>query len=347
MKRHIFAILTLALALGADAAIPDGYYSAMEGKKKADLKAAAKQAAANHTEVAYGDDTWEAFEKTDTHMVDGRLVWWDMYSNNIVAVASGHPGLNIEHSVANSWWGKTKNAAYKDLFHLNPSDSEANNRKSNYPLGIVNQVTYTNGITIVGKPVSGTHGGAKYVYEPADCYKGDFARVFMYIFTIYDDINWSVSQSDRNYMFDGTAYPSLRPWAYEMLIEWAKNDPVDDKERARNEEIYKIQHNRNPFIDFPDLPEYIWGSRQNEPFHIASGVSEAECAPLCSAWSPSPSTLCVSTHGQSGITATVYDMAGRTVTILNPDDTAQTTLPAGVYIITFSTMDTPVKVSVR
>ncbi|HBC21704.1 MAG TPA: ribonuclease, partial [Porphyromonadaceae bacterium] len=58
--------------------------------------------------------------------------------------------------------------------------------------------------------------------EPADEYKGDFARTYFYMFTIYDDINWSVTQTDRNFMFDGSSYPSLRPWAYTMLLEWSK-----------------------------------------------------------------------------------------------------------------------------
>lgn len=266
-------VLAAGAALTALADAPAGYYSAMEGKKQADLKQAAKTAAYKHTRISYGNSTWEAFEQTDTRIVNGQEVWWDMYSDNLVRVQSGHGGLNIEHSVANSWWGKTKNDAYCDLFHLNPSDSEANNRKSNYPLGIVNTVTYTNGVTTVGKPASGTCGGATYVYEPADCYKGDFARAFFYIFTIYDDINWSTSQDDRNFMFDGKAYPSLKSWATELLLEWSKADPVDAKEIARNEAIYKIQGNRNPFIDYPDLADYIWGARQNTAFTLAGDHS--------------------------------------------------------------------------
>lgn len=267
--RQLFLTLTAAVTLMATAAIPQGYYSAMEGKSKAELKEAAKTSARKHTVISYGDETWEAFRQTDVRYVGGDLCWWDMYSNDNVKVANGHPGMNIEHSVANSWWGGTKNDAYKDLHHLNPSNSTANNRKSNYPLGIVATQTWTNGVTTVGKPASGTCGGAANVYEPADEYKGDFARVFFYMFTIYDDISWMSSSSDRNYMFDGSSYPSLRPWAYTMLLEWAKNDPVDEKEIARNEAIYGIQKNRNPYIDFPDLAEYVWGTKTGTAFYAA------------------------------------------------------------------------------
>lgn len=261
----------MASSVATFAAIPAGYYSTLEGKKKADLKAAAKSVVLHHTVISYGSPTWEAFEQTDVHTVGGQLVWWDMYSDNNVPVSSGHPDLNIEHSVPNSWWGKTQNDAYKDLFHLNPSDVTANTRKANYPLGVVSTVSWTNGVTTVGRPANGACGGAPNVFEPADKYKGDFARAYFYMFTVYDDINWSVSQSDRNFMFDGTSYPSLRPWAYELLLKWAAEDPVDEKERNRNEAIYAIQHNRNPFIDFPSLAEYIWGSKQTEAFTITGG----------------------------------------------------------------------------
>lgn len=273
MKIHSLLLFLGLTSLTIMAKAPENYYSSLEGLNKADLKKAAKNVARHHTAVSYGDQTWNAFAQTDVRMVNGRAVWWDMYSPNEVAVESGHPGMNIEHSVANSWWGGTKNDAYKDLFHLNPSDADANNWKSNYPLGIVKtvQVTskgvrYDNGVTKVGNPASGASGGAKYVYEPADCYKGDMARAFMYIFTIYDDIAWMSSSDDRNYMFDGSAYPSLRPWAVDLLLEWSRLDPVDTKETDRNEAIYKIQGNRNPFIDCPDLAEYIWGNKKDLGF---------------------------------------------------------------------------------
>lgn len=284
IKKPMTAALLLA-ALTAGAAVPDGYYDSLVGKKKEALKKAAKAVVRNHTAVSYGTSTWDAFESTDTRMVGGKLTWWDMYSPETVAVSSGHPGMNIEHSVPNSWWGGSKNDAYKDLFHLNPSDTDANSWKSNYPLGEVIEVhvtskgvRYDNGVTKVGYPASGTCGGAKYVFEPADEYKGDFARAYFYMFTTYDDIAWQASSSDRNYMFDGTSWPSLRPWAYEMLLEWAKNDPVSQKEIDRNEAIYKIQHNRNPYIDLPELAEYVWGSKTERPFTL-DGVEYPDPTP--------------------------------------------------------------------
>lgn len=268
--KHLF-IASIAAGCSAillQAAPPAGYYDSFEGKCGAELKAAAKAKVRKHTVVSYGDDTWDAFRSTDVRVVDGKECWWDMYSSNNVPVSSGHPGMNIEHSVANSCWGGAKNDAYKDLFHLNPSDATANNRKSNFPLGIVvGTPTWTNGITTVGHPAAGTCDGAKNVYEPHDMYKGDFARVYFYIFTVYDDISWGTYSDNRDAMYDCSDYPSLKPWAYRMLLEWNAKDPVGEKETDRNDAIYAIQKNRNPFIDIPDLADYIWGDKKDTPFH--------------------------------------------------------------------------------
>lgn len=260
---------------------PQGYYDSLNGKKGVELKKAVKAAAAKgFSAISYGDDTWDAFLSTDVRTVNGQRCWWDMYSDNNVTVASGHPGMNIEHSVANSWWGGTKNNAYKDIVHLNPSDADANNRKSNYPLGEVGSSTWSNGVTFVGKPGNSTGGGASYVYEPHDMYKGDFARVFMYMFTLYDDIAWRTT-SGYGYMYDPSDDYMFKSWAAEMLLRWVKSDPVSDKEIARNEGIYKEQHNRNPFIDLPDLAEYIWGAKKGEAYKIdgAGGGTDPDPEP--------------------------------------------------------------------
>lgn len=263
----IFAVLCTAASssLCASADAPGGYYDSLEGKTGVALKKAVKAIAKSHKEISYGNDTWDAFKSTDVRKVNGVDCWWDMYSSNNVEVSSGHPGMNIEHSIANSWWGGTKNAAYKDIVHLNPSNADANSRKSNYPIGEIGTQTWTNGVTFIGKPVSGQGGGNTYVYEPHDEYKGDFARVFMYMFTVYDDISW---KSNTNWMYDTSSDVLLKPWAYNLLLKWSANDAVSHKELSRNDGVYKEQGNRNPFIDLPDLAEYIWGSKSGQPYHV-------------------------------------------------------------------------------
>lgn len=259
-------------------------YSGLDGLRGAALKAAVKEIALPHKEISYGDATWEAFSQADVRVIydrslsDGssyigsREAWFDMYSNRLVWVNTGHSGMNIEHAVANSWWGGQKNAAYKDLHHLNPSDADANNRKNNNPLGIIEgRPTWSNGLTNIGRPTVATGGGASSVFEPADEYKGDFARAYFYIFTIYDDIAW---QTEPACMYDLSAYPTLKPWAYEMLLEWAKEDPVDEREAQRNSTVAGIQGNENPFVSIPGLAEYIWGGKSNTPFNLEDAQTQ-------------------------------------------------------------------------
>ncbi len=272
-------ICALALAVAAMADAPAGYYSALDGKSGVELYDAVKRVAIpeGFVSIGYGEGhtsfkTWQAFELTDVRMIQGKPAWWDMYSNKLVYVETGHNSLNIEHSVANSWWGGAGacDQAFNDLFHLNPSNSDANGQKSNNPLGIVGpNPAYDNGMIRVGAPVAGYGGGANKVFEPADEYKGDFARAYFYIMTAYDDISWRTDKGGESLYTITDGRIVLQPWAASMLLEWAVADPVDDKEINRNEEIFKCQKNRNPFIDYPALAEYIWGDRQGSAFTLS------------------------------------------------------------------------------
>lgn len=260
-NRLLILTLTAIAAQPAIAAIPPGWYDSLTDKNGDQLLAAIKELAANHKKVEYSTETWPSFETTDVRMINGRQAWFDMYSNNLVYLPE-HAALNIEHSVANSWWGgKTGSPeAYSDLFHLNPSDQNANNKKSNYPPAeLTDARLFDNGLFRVGTPAEGLGGGAKSAFEPADEYKGDFARSYFYIFTAYPDIEWKAADA---YVCDGDG--KLRPWAADMLMKWHRQDPPDSKEMARNDEVARLQGNRNPFIDYPELAEYLWGSRSGQ-----------------------------------------------------------------------------------
>lgn len=274
MRKIIYAGL-VSVAFAAQGEIPENYYNSLDGKSGDALLTAVKTVAhpGNFKRVTYGDKTWQAFEKTDTRVVDGVTVWWDMYSN-IMVPANGHDGLNIEHSVANSWFGGKKGSAdaYADLFHLNPSNEAANNKKGDTPLGEVAEISWENGLVKIGSPKPGTAGTAAKVFEPADEYKGDFARAFFYIFMSYDTAPWIANQP----MYSFTDKVALEPWAVDMLRRWAAEDPVDSKEQLRNEEVYKLQNNRNPFIDYPSLIEYIWGDLKTATFTVGEPVEAVD-----------------------------------------------------------------------
>lgn len=276
-------------------AISVGYYNACDGKKDAALKTALSQTVKGGERYRYGSNeyhtstqiakqdtvvwgvlyhkgdticrpgdleaygTWQAFPVTDRRS-DGSI--WDMYSNTRRSFTNkrGESASNveIEHCFPKSWWGAIENAAWCDLYHLNPSDKQANGNKSNFPPGEVQKGDkFNNGVFRMDKATSSKYGWC--CFEPADCYKGDFARAYFYIVTAYEDLVWA--DVAKEYL-DNDSYLEFKPWLTEVLLKWHRLDPVSQKELDRADQISSIQHNRNPYIDYPELVEYIWGEKK-------------------------------------------------------------------------------------
>ena len=276
MKKSRFIIIAFILvAIGASANVPVGYYNSIDGKRGQDLKNTVHQLIKNHTVVTY-NSLWYHFPSTD-HRFDNPNQVWDMYSNipRYYRGSSSVSGMNREHSFPKSWWGGTQVDAYTDLNHLYPSDGDANMAKSNYPLGEVSTASFDNGCTRVGTPVAGQGGGCATVFEPDDEYKGDFARTYFYMATCYQDYTWKYT-----YMVTNSSWQTLNQWSINLLLKWSRQDPVSDKEVARNEAVYKIQNNRNPFIDNPLLAEYIWGDHYGEAFYTDQSGEEPQGEPM-------------------------------------------------------------------
>lgn len=260
---HIF--LFLSAVLFAASFNKATYYNAANGKKKAELKTALYGIIGNPSVKSYGS-LWTYYYQTDRGSNNEVI---DRYSNEVRYFGnkgSAVSGMNKEHSIPQSWWNDTSLPTYSDLHHLMPSDATANNKKSNYGMGIVTNQTWTNNSIKVGKGAAGNNGNIN-MWEPADNWKGDFARMYFYVVTCYEDVDF-VLKEGANSMQDNT-YPKLQPWAYELYLKWSKEDPVSDIERQRNETVYGIQNNRNPFIDYEGLEQYIWGTHMNVAFNPA------------------------------------------------------------------------------
>ena len=275
--KKLLLIFALATAFLTARAYDANYYKAMDGKKKEALKSAAKQCVQNHTRLVYTDlPTYWQYTDVYPELVNGCKRWWDMYSDNIYLIKSGQTALRSfsankmqrEHSIPKSWWKKNGDVeytpAYTDLWNLYPSDGKANQAKLNYAFGECKTTSFDNGVSKIGPAKSGFGGGSGNVFEPGDEYKGDFARSIFYMAVVYDELPWVY-----NYMFSAdSTWPTLREWAYNMLLDWARRDPVSQKEKDRNNAVENAQGNRNPFIDFPELAEYIWGTRTSQTFYI-------------------------------------------------------------------------------
>ena len=242
--------------------IPDGYYDSAIGLGGNSLKIALHNIIDNHNEQSYNSLHYH-FETTDQKF-DNTV--WDMYSD----VPNGNPAYvyhfvdsdhcgnysgegdcyNREHSWPKSWFNNA-NPMNSDLFHIYPTDGSVNSHRGSLPYGDVNIAnwTSTNGSK---RGDCANNGYNNVVFEPIDEYKGDLARTYFYMSTRYynEDSSW-----DNTDMTNGA---ELKDWALNVLINWHQIDPVSNKEINRNDNVYSLQNNRNPFIDHPDWVECVW-----------------------------------------------------------------------------------------
>lgn len=260
MRKSLFLSVALSFySVFTFSQIPAGYYSTATGKTGAELKTALYNIIKGHTSISY-DGLWTAFQTTDKR-ANGKV--WDMYSNIEFTFGSNQCGnyssegdcYNREHSFPKSWFNDAT-PMYTDLFHLYPTDGYVNGRRSNYPFGEVSSPSYTSGNGSKLGPCSYS-GYTGVVFEPIDEYKGDFARTYFYMVTRYENVISTWPGCD---MIDGSTYPAFSAWAKSMLLEWSKNDPVSQKEIDRNNAVYTIQHNRNPYIDHSEYADAVWGT---------------------------------------------------------------------------------------
>ena len=291
MKKLMATIGLTVLTLTVWAQGPNNsgtYYQAANGKQGAALKTALCEIIYNHTERTYGD-LWTDFQTTDVRD-DGKV--WDMYSgiSNFTFVTDQDRGsggnkegeyYNREHSFPNSWFGGKIQPMYTDLHHMYPTDKLVNNKRGNNPFGETEGETFTsaNGFSKLGRCTYPGYSGI--VFEPNDEYKGDFARTYFYMATCYEEKlpDWYANSADVKPTLDGNKSPGLSSWQLEMLMKWSAADPVSEKETNRNNAVYDIQHNRNPFIDYPGLEQLIWGDKTDVAFNYekdASGIRQTD-----------------------------------------------------------------------
>lgn len=255
MKKALATLFLLVLtSLSIWAQIPNGYYNNANGKTGDELKVALHNIIKGHHVVSY-NGLINAFAYTDCKP-NGKI--WDIYSNNEYSPSTGLCGeyeqegdcWNREHTWPQSWFNESTTPR-SDLFHVYPTDGYVNGQRSNYPYGEVNRPIYTSGNgSKLGPCVTSGYSGR--VFEPIDEYKGDIARGYFYMSVRYysEDNDWGTSGM--------TNKSEILPWAMTMLLRWSDEDPVSDKEIARNNAVYGYQNNRNPFIDHPEYAHMIW-----------------------------------------------------------------------------------------
>ena len=276
-KFYVTALCALA-AFFSYAAAPSSYYDKAENKGGRDLLTALYDIVGTHTNVGY-DGLWSLYRTTDVRP-NGTI--WDMYSTKEWRYGSEQCGnydyvgdcYNREHSMPKSWFDEGS-PMKSDAFHIYPTDGKVNNQRSNYPFGECANGTYLpshGGVRPLGRLGRSTFPGySGTVFEPDDEYKGDFARSYFYMAAAY----YSRIGQWHSDMLAGNNYPAFRGWAVNLLLKWHRQDPVSEKETVRNDAVYARQHNRNPFIDHPEMVEYIWGDRKEQHW-TSQGPAEPE-----------------------------------------------------------------------
>ena len=340
--RIVFSVLFLFTATIAFAQAPAGYYAAAEGKSGEMLRTALHNIIKTHSSVSYSE-LWLSFQTTDVRPDNGKV--WDMYSDRpggtpsyyftfISDQCGNYSGegdcYNREHSVPKSWFGGSVAPMYTDLFHLIPTDGFVNSKRSNLPIGQVTNATWTstNGSKVGTSNISGYSGQ---VFEPIDSFKGDFARIYFYMATCYKDKNLGVETLSN---FSGG---DLKPWAKTLLLQWAVMDPVSQKEIDRNNAVYALQHNRNPYVDYPELVGKVFGADSVNAFHYGSAVALIDPALVAVYPNPTHEQFTIQSNSVEINEIVIFDLMGKEVLhteALNNHCTINVSqLPAGLYLL--------------
>ena len=276
------------------------YYSSVDGLSGKTLFDQVHTVAKEGYDGLSYSDVWTAYQTTDLNS-DGKI--WDMYGGCEFTYKSNQCGnyknececYNREHSIPKSWFGGSESSGTPgtDIFHLVPTDGKVNGMRSNYAFGEVSSATYTyNGsklgtgstVSVSGNTIAGTDPSASCtstVFEPIDEYKGDFARGYFGTLIRWANGDYQAfTTGDGAKIFSSTytaaGYFGLTEYGVALLLKWHRQDPVSQKEIDRNNGIQQTQGNRNPFIDYPYLVEYIWGSHAGETVDLDELINSSD-----------------------------------------------------------------------
>ncbi len=224
--------------------------------------------------------------------IDNQTTAWDDHNQDAW-------GINQEHIWAKSHGFDTKGSdssggARGDPMHLWAGNGWANNVHSNNFFGFVDiDREYTDSGTKYQTAYgnlsgfSRTVGGNETVFEPQDCDKGDIARAIFYMvarYNNYENKTEGIDGNNPNLILLNDLSENTRtgtsafddPYGMGLLsdlLAWNKLDPVDEYEVHRNNLLYKnYTKNRNPFIDFPNWADAIWGTADIDGTNYSSTV---------------------------------------------------------------------------
>lgn len=332
MKKHLFAILLLLIALALSA--QGTYYNSVINLTGQPLYLGLRALISTNTNTSYDGSKAELFQNLEN--VNGNVTC--IYTGQVYNVGYNYTGStnpNTEHTYAQSWFSSTDSSKKKaDLHHLFPTNSVVNSSRGNYPLfTVANHASAT--VYYNDTPWQSYRGQSSTgytVFEPADESKGNIARALLYFNTRYND---TLTQQNIDML--------------PVLVQWHYQDPPDAWEIARNQGVFNFQTNRNPFVDHPEFVGRIWGgSDADDP----SQVPVADLAIRTAYPNPfaSGTTLVLDSKTAANASVSVYNVrgqkmaawkeqlsAGQANITWNGKDAAGSSVSAGVYILRVDT----------
>ncbi len=269
---------------------------AKQGYRADDFRYDSVWLAFKHTDLRPDSYIWEIYSDCD-------FVYEKDRTSNTTQTGECK-GYNREHAMCQSWFGTTslagkemssskKNSPGSDIFHIYPASYGMNSRRGNRPYGEVltaanvsgngtkygtpvQTISVTN--SVAGAYVEGTITLSTNVLEPADEYKGDIARSYFGTMVKWAG-EWTFNRNENGQVIFAATIDAdthygpennfgFTDYGLALMLKWHRQDPVSQKEVDRNNGIQLTQGNRNPFIDYPYLAEYIWGERSGQSLDI-------------------------------------------------------------------------------
>ncbi|RQP09649.1 MAG: T9SS C-terminal target domain-containing protein [Chryseobacterium sp.] len=274
LKNYLFLLVSVA-AFGQGT---NPYYAGTEGLTGYALKTKLSEILSRKTiSWNYGDlpDFYKLTDVDRYYENNGSLL--DIYSevpdgpdayeyryelNQLISGASEEGmGWNREHIFSQSFFGGNY-PMYSDLHFIVPTDARLNQRRSNWPFARVKNPTMVGSNGMKFGP-SATPGRTTTAAEPIDEFKGDVARMLLYMATRYEGKLSRFNPDNERNPLSGEEEKAWEDWYIALLLDWHNLDPVSQREIDRNNYVYQIQGNRNPFVDHPEWATGIWNSNQS------------------------------------------------------------------------------------
>lgn len=325
---------------------PANYYASLEGLSGTALRQAIQDIIANPAIVhlhSYAD-IWEILKTADQNPANSSQVWC-MYIEQPMSKIDQQQGNSIvgkwnrEHIFCQSRggfqaasndiadginvWTTTSASStvdgVSDAHHIRAENGQENSSRNNKNYGLVNSSTVYAGPTT-------TQGS----------WKGDVARALFYMAVRFNGLN--VVNGDPS-EYNGTN-PSGNIGDLATLLSWHTQDPRDDYEMNRNNYVYTWQHNRNPFIDYPSLVSYVFGSNYGQPWSSALSVATLEEEKV--KVFPNPTTDYIQIEGITATTRVqIANVTGQLIyqNTIEQNQRLPLDLEAGIYFVTLSSQE--------